>query len=61
MEIAYLMPGQERYAKVPGDNGQDRVQYAYRSERGNQFSCTCKTLEEAQDRCEDWLLRQERY
>lgn len=61
MEIAYLLPGQERSAPVPGPAGQERVQYDYRSERGDLFSCVCKTLEEAQSYCEDWLLRQERY
>ena len=61
MEIAYLLPGQERYTSAPDKGGADRIQYSYRSERGDLFSCVCKTLDDAQERCEDWLLRQERY
>ena len=61
MEIAYLLPGQERCTPVAGEAGSTRIAYAYRSERGNMFSCICKSMEEAQERCEDWLLRQERY
>lgn len=56
MEIAFLLPGQERCVDLGG-----RVQYDYCSERGEFFSCVAKTLDAAHELCEDWLMRRERH
>ena len=48
MEQCYLMPGQERCEKIKDANGVPKVSYSYRS------------LQEAQSRCEDWLVTQDR-
>lgn len=62
MEVAYLLPGQERCVPFAANkNGQKRVEYSYRSERGEFFSCVCHSVEEARDLCEDWMARRERY
>ena len=52
MEIALLLPGQERWRPVAGG-----IEY----ERGELFSCIAKTLDAAQSMCEDWMMRRERY
>lgn len=56
VEIAFLLPGQERCVDLGG-----RVQYDYCSERGEFFSCVAKTLDAAHELCEDWLMRRERH
>mgnify|MGYP000061199401 CR=1 FL=1 len=56
VEIALLLPGQERWKTVVGG-----VQYDYCTERGEFFSCVAKTLEAAHFLCEDWMMRRERY
>ena len=56
MEIAFLLPGQERWVPVSGG-----VRYDYCSERGEYFSCVARTAEAAQAVCEDWKMRRERY
>ncbi|MBE5038654.1 DUF3873 family protein [Subdoligranulum sp. DSM 109015] len=62
MEVAYLLPGQERCVPFAANkNGQKRVEYSYRSERGEFFSCVCRSVEEARNLCEDWMARRERY
>ena len=43
MEIAFLLPGQERWVPVSGG-----VRYDYCSERGEYFSCVARTAEAAQ-------------
>lgn len=56
VEIAFLLPGQERWVPVSGG-----VRYDYCSERGEYFSCVARTAEAAQAVCEDWMMRRERY
>lgn len=56
VEIAFLLPGQERCVDLG-----NRVRYDYCSERGEFFSCVTKTLDAAHELCEDWMMRQERY
>ena len=56
MEIAFLLPGQERWVPVSGG-----VRYDYCSEHGEYFSCVARTAEAAQAVCEDWMMRRERY
>lgn len=56
VEIALLLPGQERWKTVVGG-----VQYDYCTERVEFFSCVAKTLEAAHFLCEDWMMRRERY
>lgn len=60
MENCFLMPGQERCEVFCDENGVAKVRYAYRSLRGAFFHCVSRTEEEAQRRCEDWLLTQDR-
>ena len=62
MEVAYLLPGQERCVPfAAGKNGQRRVEYSYRTQHGELFSCVCHNVEEARTLCEDWMARRERY
>ncbi len=61
MEVALLLPGEERCITLPKKNGQTQVEYSYRTERGCLFQCICQTVEEAHLLCEDWIMRQERY
>ena len=60
MEQLYLMPGEERYTKFQDENGVPKVRYTYCSLHGRLFNCTCKTMDEAQRLCEDWLVTQDR-
>ena len=60
MEQLYLMPGEERYTKFQDENGVPKVWYTYCSLHGRLFNCTCKTMDEAQRLCEDWLVTQDR-
>ena len=62
MEVAYLLPGQERCIPFAASkNGQKRVQYSYRTQGGELFSCVCRSEDEARALCEDWMARRERY
>lgn len=56
MEQLYLMPGDERYTKFQDENGVPKVRYTYCSLHGKLFNCTCRTKDEAQQLCEDWLV-----
>ena len=60
MEQCYLMPGQERCERFKDANGVPRVHYSYRSLHGALFDCVSRSLEEAQQLCEDWLVGQDR-
>lgn len=60
MEQCYLMPGQERCVTFKDANGTPRVHYSYCSLRGAFFDCESRTLEEAQNLCERWLVTQDR-
>ena len=60
MEQVYLMPGQERCEQVKDANGVPRVSYSYCSLKGAFFHCVSRSVEEAQRRCEDWLVTQDR-
>ena len=60
MEVAYLVPGEERYNTCADKYGKEQVEYSYRSESGELFSCTSNSLEEAYALCEDWLMRRHR-
>lgn len=60
MEQVHLMPGQDRYVYFQDDSGHRKLQYSYCSLRGRMFYCVSCTLEEAQRRCEDWLVTQDR-
>ena len=56
LEIALLLPGQERWRPVAGG-----IEYDYCTERGVFFSCIAKTLDAAQLLCEDSMLPRARY
>ena len=60
MEQLYLMPGEERYTKFRDEDGVPKIRYTYCSLHGKLFNCTCRTKEEAQRLCEDWLVTQDR-
>lgn len=60
MEVAYLVPGEERYRMFAAKSGQQKVEYSYRAESGELFSCVSNSLQEAYDMCEDWLMRRHR-
>ncbi|HIX33630.1 MAG TPA: DUF3873 domain-containing protein [Candidatus Gemmiger avium] len=61
MEVAYLLPGEERCVALPSKNGKKQIAYSYRTEHGDLFECVCQNKEEAEQLCEDWIMRQERY
>lgn len=61
MEIVCLLPGQERFVPVRSKSGREMVEYSYCTERGELFQCVCRSKQEAYERCEMWMLRQERY
>ena len=56
-----MLPCQDLCVALPPQNGKKRVEYSYCTERGELFSCIASTVEAAQDMCEQWMLRQERY
>ena len=60
MKQGFLLPGQERYHTVTNTKGASVVHYSYRSLKGAFFDCESRSLEEAQRRCEDWLVQQDR-
>lgn len=61
MEVGYLLPGEERCVALLSKEGKMQIAYSYRTERGKLFECVCCSKEEAQQLCEDWMMRQERY
>lgn len=61
MEVAYLLPGEERCIPLPPKDGKKQVAYSYRTERGDLFECICRNKDEAEQLCEDWIMRRERY
>jgi hypothetical protein len=50
-----LTPGQEQHEAYQGPQGQSLVQYDYRAQDGELFSCIAHDLSEARRRCERWL------
>ena len=60
MEQLYLMPGEERYTKFRDENGVPKIRYTYCSLHGKLFNCVCRSTDEAQRLCEDWLVTQVR-
>ena len=42
MEVAYLVPGEERYKTFSNKNGQQKIEYSYRAESGELFSCVSR-------------------
>lgn len=60
VEVAYLVPGEERYKTCADKYGKEQVEYSYRAESGELFSCVSHSLEEAYALCEDWLMRRHR-
>ena len=60
MEQLYLMPGEERYTKFRDENGVPKIRYTYCSLHGKLFNCVCRSTDEAQRLCEDWLVTQDR-
>ena len=46
--------------KFQDENGVPKVRYTYCSLHGKLFNCTCRTKDEAQQLCEDWLVTQDR-
>lgn len=60
MEQLYLMPGEERYTKFRDENGVPKIRYNYCSLHGKLFNCVCRSTDEAQRLCEDWLVTQDR-
>lgn len=60
MEQGFLLPGQERCITAKDAKGAPVIHYTYRSLKGALFDCKTTSLEEAQRRCEDWLVTQDR-
>ena len=60
MEQLYLMPGEEHYTKFQDENGVPKIRYTYCSLHGKLFTCVCRSTDEAQRLCEDWLVTQDR-
>lgn len=60
MDYSQLLPGQDRCVYFQDEGGRRRLRYAYRSLHGALFHCVSASLEEAERRCEDWLLAQDR-
>lgn len=42
-------------------DGKKQIAYSYRTEHGDLFECVCRDKAEAEQLCEDWIMRQERY
>lgn len=60
MGLPVLFPGEEYCKEYISADNQKKIEYAYCSESGKFFSCVTTNAKEARDRCEYWLLRQER-
>ena len=56
----YLLPGEERCVNFRDSDGIPKVHYTYCSLHGRLFNCTCRSKDEAQRLCEDWLVTQDR-
>ena len=52
--------GEERYTKFRDENGVPKIRYTYCSLHGKLFNCVCRSTDEAQRLCEDWLVTQDR-
>lgn len=61
MEFPVLKRGEESYRWLPQKDGSQKLAYYYRSMKGDLFSCIARSLEDALDQCESWLLRHERH
>ena len=55
-----LLPGEERCVNFKDADGIPKVHYTYCSLHGRLFNCTCRSMDEAQRLCEDWLVTQDR-
>lgn len=55
-----LFPGEERCVNFRDADGIPKVRYTYCSLHGRLFNCTCRSKDEAQRLCEDWLVTQDR-
>lgn len=55
-----LFPGEERCVNFRDVDGIPKVHYTYCSLHGRLFNCTCRSKDEAQRLCEDWLVTQDR-
>ena len=55
-----LFPGEERCVSFRDADGVPKVRYTYCSLHGRLFNCTCRSKDEAQRLCEDWLVTQDR-
>lgn len=60
MEHAFLLPGEERCVPFRDEKGLSCVDYSYCSLQGALFQCVSHSVEEAQRRCEEWLVGQDR-
>jgi len=56
----YLLPGEECCVNFRDSDGIPKVYYTYCSLHGRFFNCTCRSKDEAQRLCEDWLVTQDR-
>lgn len=60
VDSIYLLPGEERCVNFRDSDGIPKVHYTYCSLHGRLFNCTCRSKDEAQRLCEDWLVTQDR-
>jgi len=60
VDSIYLLPGEERCVNFRDSDGIPKVHYPYCSLHGRFFNCTCRSKDEAQRLCEDWLVTQDR-
>ena len=60
VDAIYLLPGEERCVNFKDSDGIPKVRYTYCSLHSRLFNCTCRTKDEAQRLCEDWLVTQDR-
>ena len=60
VDSIYLLPGEERCVDYKDADGIPKVRYTYCSLHGRLFNCTCRSRDEAQRLCEDWLVTQDR-
>lgn len=60
MDSNYLLSGEECCVNFRDSDGIPKVYYTYCSLHGRFFNCTCRSKDEAQRLCEDWLVTQDR-
>lgn len=60
MGLPRLFPGDEYCKEFISKDNKKKIEYAYCSESGRFFSCVTSSASEAREKCEYWLLRQER-